>query len=75
MKFEEAMSKLENIMTKMNDKDTSLEEGIKLYEQGAKLSQECLMILEESKGKIAILTKKLNKLEEGEFDVDGDNND
>lgn len=69
MTFEEMYVELENVTKKLDDKDVSLEESIALYNKGIKLSKKCLESLNESKGKILLLTDELKKLTE-EFSID-----
>ena len=69
MTFEEMYVKLENVTKKLDDKDVSLEESIALYNKGIELSKKCLESLNESKGKILLLTDELKKLTE-EFSID-----
>lgn len=69
MTFEEMYVELENVTKKLDDKDVSLEESIALYNKGIELSKKCLKSLNESKGKILLLTDELKKLTE-EFTID-----
>ena len=69
MTFEEMYVELENVTKKLDDKDVSLEESIALYNKGIELSNKCLESLNESKGKILLLTDELKKLTE-EFTID-----
>lgn len=59
MKFEEKLSKIEEIATLLQNKETELEKSVELYEEGMKLAKE----LEEELGKferrIDIATKDL----------------
>ena len=69
MTFEEMYVELENVTKKLDDKDVSLEESIALYNKGIELSKKFLESLNESKGKILLLTDELKKLTE-EFTID-----
>ena len=69
MTFEEMYVELENVTKKLDDKDVSLEESIALYNKGIELAKKCLESLNESKGKILLLTDELKKLTE-EFSID-----
>ena len=62
MNFETAYSKLEEIVKKLEGQNVSLEESIALFNSGIELSKECLKCLNESKGKIQLLTDELNNL-------------
>lgn len=62
MNFETAYSKLEEIVKKLEGQNVSLEESIALFNSGIELSKECLKFLNESKGKIRLLTDELNNL-------------
>ena len=62
MNFETAYSKLEEIVKKLEGQNVSLEESIALFNCGIELSKECLKFLNESKGKIQLLTDELNNL-------------
>lgn len=62
MNFETAYSKLEEIVKKLEGQNVSLEESIALFNSGIELSKECLIFLNESKGKIQLLTDELNNL-------------
>ena len=62
MNFETAYSKLEEIVKKLEGQNVSLEESISLFNDGIELSKECLTFLNESKGKIQLLTDELNNL-------------
>jgi len=62
MNFETAYSKLEEIVKKLEGQNVSLEESIALFNDGIELSKECLTFLNESKGKIQLLTDELNNL-------------
>lgn len=62
MNFETAYSKLEEIVKKLEGQNVSLEESIALFNSGIELSKECLKFLNESEGKIQLLTDELNNL-------------
>ena len=67
MDFEKQLEQLEKITSRLEDKALSLEDGIKLYEDGLALTKECLKSLSESKGKIALIRKEMDKLTEEPF--------
>lgn len=41
LKFQEAMSRLDEIVNTLNNNDLELEEAMKLFEEGLKLSKQC----------------------------------
>ena len=51
-----------------------LDEGIALFNRGIELSKQCMQLLNESKGKVALLKKELDAVTSVAFDVDADNN-
>lgn len=72
MTFEQMYAKLDEIVKKLEGQGIGLEESIKLFNDGLELSRKCLESLNQSKGKILLLTDELNKLTE-EFNPDGRN--
>ncbi|HIU82380.1 MAG TPA: exodeoxyribonuclease VII small subunit [Candidatus Faecicola pullistercoris] len=72
MTFEQMYAKLDEIVKKLEGQGVGLEESIKLFNDGLELSRKCLESLNQSKGKILLLTDELNKLTE-EFNPDGRN--
>lgn len=72
MTFEQMYAKLDEIVKKLEGQGVGLEESIKLFNDGLQLSRKCLESLNQSKGKILLLTDELNKLTE-EFNPDGRN--
>ena len=62
-RFEEALSRLEEIVDKLQSQDLLLEESLKLFEEGLKLSRFCHDKLQEVEKRV----KKLVKGEKGEF--------
>jgi len=76
MNYEKNVKELENIVEKMSSEKLSMEEGLALYEKGIALATESLKELNEVKGKIEILNKRLEDLEAAEdIDVDTDDDD
>jgi exodeoxyribonuclease VII small subunit len=69
MSFEKMYGELDGIVKKLESQNIDLEESIKLFNDGIELSKKCLESLNESKGKILLLTDELNKLTE-EFKID-----
>ena len=71
MKFEESLKELEAIVTKMEQGNLSINESIAAFTKGIELCKNCTKELEEAKGKITILQKEMESIEEVPFDVDG----
>ena len=71
MKFEESLKELEAIVTKMEQGNLSIDESIAAFTKGIELCKNCTKELEEAKGKITILQKEMESIEEVTFDVDG----
>lgn len=68
MKYDAAVARLKEILNKLERDDTDIADSIKLYEEGLTLSRECLVKMEEYKGKAMVLRNEFNKLIETEFD-------
>ena len=76
MNYEKNVKELEKIVEKMSSEKLSIEEGLALYEKGIALASESLKELNEVKGKIEILNKKLEDLEASdEIDIDESDDD
>ena len=56
LKFEEAISRLEEAVKALEKGDLSLEESLKVFEDGIRLSKHCLKMLEEAEKKVEVLT-------------------
>jgi exodeoxyribonuclease VII small subunit len=70
-KFEEALSKLENIVSKLEGEDLSLEDSLKAFEQGVRLARFCTQRLDAAEKKIQILLRDAEGNEKLEpFDLD-----
>lgn len=65
-KFDKKLDELSDIVEKIESNDTGLEESMKLFEKGIVLTRECLDFLEENKGRIEDMTKRLDSLVAGE---------
>lgn len=63
MTFEKQMQELENIVKKL-ESGASLDESIALFQKGIELSRGCIASLNESKGRILLLTDELKNLTE-----------
>lgn len=76
MNYEKSVRELQEIVEKLSTEKISVEEGLALYEKGIALAMESLKELNEVKGKIEILNKKLEDLESmEEIEVDDDDDD
>lgn len=57
IKFEEAMSRLEEIVKTLEEGGSSLDDSVKLFEEGMKLANTCSARLKEAENKIEKLVK------------------
>jgi exodeoxyribonuclease VII small subunit len=55
LKFEEALSRLEEAVKALEKGDLPLEDSLKVFEEGIRLSKNCLRMLEEAEKKVEIL--------------------
>lgn len=55
LKFEEALSRLEEAVKALEKGDLPLEDSLKVFEEGIRLSKNCLKMLEEAEKKVEIL--------------------
>ena len=58
LKFEEALSRLEEAVKALEKGDLSLEESLKVFEDGIRLSKNCLKMLDEAEKKVEVLTEE-----------------
>lgn len=58
LKFEEALSRLEEAVKSLEKGDLPLEESLKVFEEGVRLSKNCLKMLEEAEKKVEILVQE-----------------
>lgn len=65
--YESAEKELNEIVIKLEDEKISLSEATKLYERGADLLKFCLTKLEDTKGRITVIKKELDKFIEEKF--------
>ncbi|HAJ95197.1 MAG TPA: exodeoxyribonuclease VII small subunit [Actinobacteria bacterium] len=73
LKFEEALSKLEEVVRELEKEDIALEDSMQKFEQGIKLSSHCLRKLNEAEQKIEELTRSEDgKLITKELDLNVD---
>lgn len=66
-KFEDNLSRLEEIVRKMESGDLSLEDSLKAFEEGIKLSRLCAKKLDESERRVEVLLKQEGELTTGPF--------
>jgi len=57
IKFEEALTRLEEIVEKLEDGDLPLDESLSAFEEGIRLSRICAKLLNEAERKVEILIK------------------
>ncbi|MFQ5780880.1 MAG: exodeoxyribonuclease VII small subunit [Nitrospiria bacterium] len=60
LKFEEALSRLEEAVKSLEKGDLPLEDSLKIFEEGIRLSKNCLKALEEAEKKVEILVQDKN---------------
>lgn len=65
--YELAEKKLNEIVSKLEEEKISLSQATELYKKGAELVKFCLNKLEETKGKITVIRKDLDKFIEEKF--------
>ena len=65
-KFEEDLTRLEEISRTLEEDDVELEHAMSLFEEGVKLSQSCLKTLNEAELKITELKSQLEKFSQVE---------
>lgn len=65
VKFEEALSQLEEIVDKLQSRELLLEESLKLFEEGLKLSRFCYDKLQEAEKRV----RELVADQEGNFQL------
>ncbi len=66
-KFEDNLSRLEEIVKKMESGDLSLEDALKAFEEGIRLSRLCAKKLDESERRVEVLLKQEGELTAGPF--------
>ena len=71
-KFEDSMTRLEEIVNQMESGDLPLEDTLRLFKEGMKLSEYCSAALGEAQRKVEVLIKKTNgTYERKPLDQDG----
>lgn len=68
-KFEDCLSRLEQIVGELERGDVPLEQALKLFEEGMQLSGVCRKELEEAEGKVEILLRQDGKLQAQPFEA------
>ncbi|MBE7033377.1 MAG: exodeoxyribonuclease VII small subunit [Ruminococcaceae bacterium] len=68
MKFEEAMTQLEETVKKLESGEVTLEESMELFEKGVKLSRTCQKLLGDAQLKVTQLLAESDK--EVDFDTE-----
>ena len=68
-KFEDCLSRLEQIVGELERGDVPLEQALKLFEEGMQLSGLCRKELEEAEGKVEILLRQDGKLQAQPFEA------
>ncbi len=69
LKFEEALSKLEDIVRQLESGETPLDESLQLFEDGVKLARICNKKLDEAEAKVQILMGEEKDLSLETFEV------
>ncbi len=62
-KFEETLSRIEEIIGKLESGNLGLEESLKIFEEGIKLSRICSERLDEAERRVEVLVKGEGGLE------------
>ncbi len=57
LKFEEALSRLEEAVKSLEKGELPLEESLKVFEEGIRLSKNCLKMLDEAEKKVEVLSQ------------------
>ena len=57
LKFEDCLTRLEQIVTALEGGNLSLEESLKVYEEGVSLARHCARYLDDAERRIEILAK------------------
>ena len=57
LKFEEALSALEEIVSKLENQTAKLDESLELYESGIYLVKKCSKMLDEAEHKVKVLSR------------------
>ena len=71
-KFEQYMSRLDEIVRVMESGEQELEKTLELYEEGVKITKICNKMLDEAERKVTILSKNEGKIIESDFEGEED---
>ena len=66
-KFEQYMTRLDEIVRVMESGEQELEKTLQLYEEGVKITKICNKMLDEAEQKVTILSKSEGKIIESDF--------
>lgn len=67
-KFEESISRLEQIVQALENGDIDLDESLKLFEEGIKLTKSCQKMLDDAEKKVSVLmSDEDGKIKKEEF--------
>ena len=61
-KFEDHLTRLEQIVDQLEAKEAPLDQSLALFEEGVKLARACQTTLEEAKKKVELLVKETGEL-------------
>lgn len=67
LKFEDALTQLEDIVSKLEANNISLESALKLFEDGVKLVNFCHQEINQAEEKVKILSLKNGRIQENDF--------
>lgn len=68
MNFDESSKRLQEIVKQLEENKISLEEATKLYEEGVSIAKDCYGVLDNARGRVAILQKELEEIIENKED-------
>jgi exodeoxyribonuclease VII small subunit len=74
VKFEKALSRLEEIVRALEKGDLPLEDSIKLFEEGIRWSKTCMKMLEDAEKKVEVLIATDGKTTTRPFDPEEEEN-
>ena len=67
MDYNELIKELEKIINQLESGDCGLEKSAELYQQGIEIAEKLGKQLDDTKGKITILKKQMDKIVEEDF--------
>ena len=65
--IDENIKKITELSDRLDEENIGLTESVKIYEEASNLIKDSYKILNETKGKVTILTEEINKLTEEDF--------